>query len=128
MVSFLAGDLTLVLLFSISMTLPPPPPSIVVWRPPLVGSYKINTDRYIKDGFVSGAGIIRDHIGYCFRAFSAFYGPCLILEAELITILDGILLARGIRLSAIWVEADLTLAIHYIIRDEGPSNIQGTLR
>lgn len=50
---------------------------------------------------MSGRDIIRDHTGHCVRAFLASYGPCLILKFELRAILDGILLARGIRLLAI---------------------------
>jgi ribonuclease HI len=123
------GDVTLAPLFGISMTLPPPPPPImVVWRTPPVGSYKINTDGCVKEGFASGGGIIRDHTGHCIRAFSASYGPCLILEAELRAILDGILLARGLGISAIWVEVDSNIAIHCITRGGGPWTIQGILR
>ncbi|XP_022866066.1 uncharacterized protein LOC111385870 [Olea europaea var. sylvestris] len=101
---------------------------MVVWRTPPVGSYKINTDGCVKDGFVSGGCIIRDHAGYCIRAFSASYGPCFILEAELRAILDGLLLARGLGISAIWLEADSTLAIHCITKGGGPWSIQGILR
>ncbi|KAL2459896.1 Ribonuclease H protein [Abeliophyllum distichum] len=49
-------------LFGVTITTPsPPPPSILVfWSTPPVGSYKINTDGCVKDGFASGGGIIRD--------------------------------------------------------------------
>ncbi|KAL2453113.1 Uncharacterized protein Adt_49387 [Abeliophyllum distichum] len=76
--------------------LPPPPlptPTLVFWRTPLVGSYKINTDGCVKDRFASGGGVIRDSSGQCIRAFFSFYGDCTILEAELRAILDGIILA-----------------------------------
>ncbi|KAL2513416.1 Uncharacterized protein Adt_19016 [Abeliophyllum distichum] len=57
----------------------PPPPMLVFWRTPPVGSYKINTDGCVKDGFASGGGIIRDSSGQCIRAFFSFYGDCTIL-------------------------------------------------
>jgi ribonuclease HI len=101
---------------------------MVWWRTPAIGSVKINTDGCVKDGFASGGGIIRDHAGNCITAFSASYGQCLILEAELRAIRDGILLARDLGLSNIWVEADSSVATHCILRGGGPWNIQGILR
>lgn len=62
----------------------------------------INTNGCVKDGFTGGGGIIRDHIGYCIRVISSSYSPCLIMEVELRAILDGILLARGLGILAIW--------------------------
>jgi ribonuclease HI len=115
--------------FGVSLTLPiPPSPIVVWWRTPAVGCVKINTDGCVKDGLASGGGIIRDHAGNCISAFSASYGPCLILEAELRAIHDGILLARDLGLSDIWVEADSSVAIHCILRGGGPWTIQGILR
>ncbi|XP_022853772.1 uncharacterized protein LOC111375202 [Olea europaea var. sylvestris] len=103
------GDVSLAPFFGISMTHPIPPPPIM-------------------DGIASGGGIIRDHTGYRIKAFSASYGTCLILEAELRAILDGILLAKGLGISAIWIEVDSTLAIHCITKGGGPWTIQGILR
>ncbi|KAL2517021.1 zf-RVT domain-containing protein [Abeliophyllum distichum] len=69
-------------LFDVIITTPsPPPPTLVFWRTPPVGSYKINTDGCVKDGVASGGGIIRDSSGQCIRAFFSFYGDCTILEA-----------------------------------------------
>ncbi|KAL2476711.1 putative ribonuclease H protein family [Abeliophyllum distichum] len=102
-------------LFDVTITTPsPPPPTLVFWRTPPVGSYKINTDGCVKDGVASGGGIIRDSSGQCIRAFFSFYGDCTILEAELRAILDGIILAQRLGLSVLWVESDSTLAIHCI--------------
>ncbi|KAL2500197.1 Uncharacterized protein Adt_25747 [Abeliophyllum distichum] len=67
---------------------PPHPPTLVFWHTPPVGSYKINTDGCVKDGFASGRVIIRDSSGQCIRAFFSFYGDCIILEAELRAILN----------------------------------------
>ncbi|KAL2497674.1 RNase H family protein [Abeliophyllum distichum] len=58
-----------------------------------VGSYKINIDGCVKDGFTSGEEIIRNSSGQCVRAFFSSYGECLILKAALRAILDGIILA-----------------------------------
>jgi ribonuclease HI len=101
---------------------------MVWWRTPSFGSVKINKDGCVKDGFASGGGIIRDYAGKCIRAFSASYGHCMILEAELRAIRDGILLAKDLGLSDIWIEADSTVAIHCITRGGGPWDIQGILR
>ncbi|KAL2497433.1 Uncharacterized protein Adt_22983 [Abeliophyllum distichum] len=106
----------------------PPPPTLVFWRTPPVGSYKINTDGCVKDGVASGGGIIRDSSGQCIRVFFSFYGECTILEAELRAILDGIILAQRLGLSVLWVESDSTLAIHCIIKGGGPWHVQATLR
>ncbi|KAL2518280.1 Ribonuclease H domain [Abeliophyllum distichum] len=89
--------------FLVSLLPPPspPPPTLVFWRTPPVGSYKINTDGCVKDGFASGGGIIRDSSGQCIRAFFSFYGDCTILEAELRALLDGIILAQRLGLSVL---------------------------
>ncbi|KAL2492604.1 Uncharacterized protein Adt_28232 [Abeliophyllum distichum] len=63
---------------------------LVYWRTPPVGSYKVNTDGCIKDGFASGWRIIRDSTSLCDRAFFSSYGECSILEAELKAILDDV--------------------------------------
>ncbi|KAL2517310.1 Uncharacterized protein Adt_13557 [Abeliophyllum distichum] len=116
-------------LFDVIITTPsPPPPTLVFWRTPPVGSYKINTDGCVKDGVASGGGIIIDSSGQCIRAFFSFYGDCTILEAELRAILDGIILAQRLGLSVLWVESDSTLAIHCITKGGGPWHIQATLR
>lgn len=122
-------DLTFASFFGISLTLPPPLPAIVVvWRTLPMGSYKINTNGYVKNGFASGGGINRDHTRNCIRVFSVSYGPCLNLEVKLRAIIYGILLARGVGISTIWVYADLSVAIHCITRGGGPWKIQGTFR
>lgn len=102
--------------------------AFVMWHTPPVESYKINTYGCIMDGFTSNGGIIRNHTRYCIKAFSSSYGPYLILEAELRAILDVILLSRGLGISAIWVEKDLTTVIHCITRDGEPWTIQNILR
>ncbi|KAL2497047.1 Uncharacterized protein Adt_22597 [Abeliophyllum distichum] len=110
-------------LFGISLTSPSIPSTILVyWRTSLVGSYKVNTDEYVKDRFASGCGIIRDSSGQCVHTFFSSYGECSILEADFKTIL-----AQKIGLSDLWIESDSTLAIHCIIRGGGPWSIQATL-
>ncbi|KAL2512747.1 Uncharacterized protein Adt_18347 [Abeliophyllum distichum] len=94
---------------------------------PLEGFYKVNTDGCVKDGFVSGGGIIKDSSGQCVRAFFSSYGECHILEAELPAIFYGIILAQRLVLSNLWIESDSTLAIHCITRGGLPWYIQATL-
>ncbi|KAL2498240.1 RNase H domain-containing protein [Abeliophyllum distichum] len=104
-------------LFGISLTIPSiPPPILAYWHTPPVGSYKIKTDGYVKDGFASGREIILDSLGQCVLAFFSSYGECLILEAELGAILDGIILAQRIVISDLCIESNSTLAIHCITR------------
>ncbi|XP_022856515.1 uncharacterized protein LOC111377621 [Olea europaea var. sylvestris] len=50
------------------------------------------------------------------------------MAAELRAILDGLLLARGLGISTIWIEVDSMLAIHCITKGGGPWTIQGILR
>ncbi|KAL2471104.1 Uncharacterized protein Adt_39240 [Abeliophyllum distichum] len=123
------GDMDIAPMFGVIITTPShPPPTLVFWRTPPVGSYKINTDGCVKDRFASGGGIIKDSSGQCIRAFFSFYGDCTILEAELRAILDGIILAQRLGLSVLWVESDSTLAIHCITKGGGPWHIQATIR
>ncbi|KAL2503813.1 Uncharacterized protein Adt_19434 [Abeliophyllum distichum] len=68
-------------------------------RTPPVGSYKINTDGCVKDGFASGGGIIRDSSDRCIHAFFSSYGECSIMEVELGAILDGVIIVHRIVLS-----------------------------
>ncbi|KAL2516621.1 Uncharacterized protein Adt_12868 [Abeliophyllum distichum] len=52
------GDMDIAPLFGVTITTPsPPPPTLVFWRTPPVGSYKINTDGCVKDGFASAFGL-----------------------------------------------------------------------
>ncbi|KAL2497407.1 RNase H domain-containing protein [Abeliophyllum distichum] len=94
------GDMDIASLFGISLTIPfLPPPVLVYWHTPPVGSYKINTDRCVKDGFASRVEIIRDSSGQCVHIFFSSYGECPILQAELWAILDDIIIAQRIILS-----------------------------
>lgn len=101
---------------------------MVWWCTPSFGSVKINTDGCIKNELASRGGIIRDYAGNYIRAFSASYGQCIILEAELRAIRDGILLVRDLDLPDIWVEADSIVAIYCITRGGRLWPIQGILR
>ncbi|KAL2510965.1 RNase H domain-containing protein [Abeliophyllum distichum] len=48
------GDIDIAHLFGISLTtLLLPPPVLVYWHTPPMGSYKVNTDGCVKDGFAS---------------------------------------------------------------------------
>ncbi|KAL2461890.1 RNase H domain-containing protein [Abeliophyllum distichum] len=108
-------------LFGISLTTPSlHPPIFVYWRTPLVGSYIVNIDGCVKDGFASELGIIKDSSGQCVRVFFSSYGECPILEAELKTFLDSIILAQKIALSDLWIQSDSTLVIHCIIKGGRP--------
>ncbi|KAL2476811.1 Uncharacterized protein Adt_37547 [Abeliophyllum distichum] len=90
-------------------------------------SYGIETVRGIPVSLLD-LEILGDSSGQCIRAFFSFYGDCTILEAELRALLDGIILARRLGLSVLWVESDSTLAIHCITKGGGPWHIQATLR
>ncbi|XP_022865542.1 uncharacterized protein LOC111385389 [Olea europaea var. sylvestris] len=58
----------------------------------------------------------------------SYYHSSTGILAELRATLDGLLLARGLGISAIWIEVDSMLAIHCIIKGGGPWTIQGILR
>ncbi|KAL2534444.1 Uncharacterized protein Adt_07795 [Abeliophyllum distichum] len=94
------GDIYITPLFGIFLTTPSLPlPVLVYWRTPPGGSYKVNTDGCVKDGFASRGWIIRDSSGQCVSAFFSSYGECSILEAELRAIFDGIILVQRLVLS-----------------------------
>ncbi|KAL2486743.1 Uncharacterized protein Adt_31499 [Abeliophyllum distichum] len=100
--------MNIVPLFGISfITSSIPPLVLVYWRIPSVESYKVNTDRWVKDGFTYGGKIIRNSSGQCVCTFFSSHDECPILEAKLRTILDGIILALKIVLLDLWIEAAL---------------------
>ncbi|KAL2470536.1 Uncharacterized protein Adt_38672 [Abeliophyllum distichum] len=69
-------------IFGISLTTPSlPPPVLVYWRTPPVGSYKVNIDGCVKDGFTSGERIIRDSSDLWIESDSTFPFTAL-LEVE----------------------------------------------
>ncbi|KAL2471334.1 hypothetical protein Adt_39470 [Abeliophyllum distichum] len=65
-------------LFGISLTTPFLPLSVLVyWRTPLVRSYKVNTDKCVKDRFVSGRGLLWNHQVSMFVPFSLHMASAL---------------------------------------------------
>ncbi|CAN1165453.1 Putative ribonuclease H protein At1g65750 [Linum perenne] len=67
------------------------------WDPGPEGWVTINTDGSVlqSSGNATAGGLIRDHLGHCFSAFSANLGRCSITRAELRGILHGLEEANG---------------------------------
>ena len=92
--------------------MPIPRAMAVKWNPPEHPWLKLNTDGAFSEstGRAGGRGIIRDHSGRLIAAFTAPLDAHSTLEAELLAMHHGLLLAREFA-QPIWVESDAAQAI-----------------
>ena len=89
----------------------------VVWRPPKLGWYKVNTDGATFDDIKCfGVGVvIKNERGEIMGALSKkFMLPLGGLEAEAKAIEDGVVLAWDLRLKDIIIESDALLVTNYL--------------
>ncbi|KAF7829952.1 putative ribonuclease H-like domain, reverse transcriptase zinc-binding domain-containing protein [Senna tora] len=81
--------------------------SVVGWKAPENGWFKLNTDgSCLANGSISCGGVLRDHNGTWIHGFSKKLGSGDVLLAEGWSILSGLLLAKDKGLSNIIVETD----------------------
>ncbi|KAL8520051.1 hypothetical protein ACS0TY_010837 [Phlomoides rotata] len=90
------------------------PTTIIRWRPPQAGWYKVNVDgsAHISPGPLFAGAIFRNSRGFFVVAFSKSVGWGFPLEAELASILHAILFAFDYGWHSLWVESNSILAIH----------------
>ena len=83
------------------------PQHTIVWKPPVHGYLKLNTDSSWKaNDKASGGGVIRRTDGSWFMGFSIKFGAVNPAAAELITIREGLSLAKDHNISRLEVETD----------------------
>ena len=63
-------------------------------------------------------GVIRDHSGFVVRAFSKIVGEGLVIETKILALLEGLLHARALSLSNLYVEEDSTILISRVAKFE----------
>ena len=79
----------------------------IVWKPPVHGYLKLNTDGSWKaNDKASGGGVIRRTDGSWFMGFSIKFGAVNPAAAELITIREGLSIAKDHNISRLEVETD----------------------
>ncbi|KAL8527722.1 hypothetical protein ACS0TY_005534 [Phlomoides rotata] len=93
---------------------PPTSTTVIRWRPPQAGWYKVNVDGSapISPGPIFAGAIFRNSRGFFVAAFSKSVGWGFPLEVELASILHAILFAFDYGWHSLWVESDSILAIH----------------
>ncbi|KAL4331797.1 hypothetical protein GQ457_07G021730 [Hibiscus cannabinus] len=92
-------------------------PGVTVrWSKPPIGWHNLNSDGALdsRDGVASCGGLIRDDGGAWIVGFSKRIGICLILEAELWGIYEGLLAAWSIGSQYLLVESECLEAINLI--------------
>ncbi|KAG6466651.1 hypothetical protein ZIOFF_075555 [Zingiber officinale] len=96
--------------------------SVVHWRRPDDGWFKLNTDGSSRGnpGESAYGAIVRDHSGQVLVARQGVLGEGSNIRAELMAILRGLELCVDRQLSPIWLESDSLVALH-IIRSSGIS-------
>ncbi|KAG6472994.1 hypothetical protein ZIOFF_066901 [Zingiber officinale] len=96
--------------------------SVVHWRRPDDGWFKLNTDGSSRGnpGESAYGAIVRDHSGQVVVARQGVLGEGSNIRAELMAILRGLELCVDRQLSPIWLESDSLVALH-IIRSSGIS-------
>ncbi|ERM99351.1 hypothetical protein AMTR_s00108p00128900, partial [Amborella trichopoda] len=95
----------------------------VVWRPPQMGSLKLNGDGSSKRGGVraGGGGILRDHFGRCLFVFAHHYKGVSAIFAETRAMLDGLTICRNLGYSDVLSEMDSLHLVQAMVRGASDS-------
>ncbi|CAN1165457.1 Putative ribonuclease H protein At1g65750, partial [Linum perenne] len=96
-------------------------PTIAIdWDPGPEGWVTINTDGSVlqSSGNATAGGLIRDHLGHCFSAFSANLGRCSITRAELRGILHGLEFSWSYGYKKVRLHTDSQSAVLLILAED----------
>lgn len=98
--------------------------SFIRWQSPAAEWYVLNSDGAAKGspGPAGGGVIIRDHRGQFISAFSANFGHCHALKAEVMAITKGIALARDLRIPKLEIQLDSLACVQFL---SGNANVAG---
>ncbi|CAN1165455.1 Putative ribonuclease H protein At1g65750 [Linum perenne] len=90
------------------------------WDPGPEGWVTINTDGSVlqSSGNATAGGLIRDHLGHCFSAFSANLGRCSITRAELRGILHGLEFSWSYGYKKVRLHTDSQSAVLLILAED----------
>ncbi|XP_042016195.1 uncharacterized protein LOC121764206 [Salvia splendens] len=97
----------------------------VQWRPPDLFWIKINVDGAFRQltQKAGAGGVLRDSEGEILAAFSAGFEAGSGLEAEVLALLTGVILAKQYG-NRIWIEADASAMVRWLSSDQlGPTDI-----
>ncbi|CAN1181981.1 Putative ribonuclease H protein At1g65750 [Linum perenne] len=94
----------------------------IVWDPGPEDWVTVNTDGSVinQSGNASAGGLIRDHLGHCFLAFSANIGKCSITRAELRGILQGLEFTWSSGYKKVRLQTDSQSAARLILAEDPP--------
>ncbi|CAN1751119.1 Putative ribonuclease H protein At1g65750 [Linum perenne] len=96
----------------------------IAWDPGPEDWITVNTDISVinQSGNASAGGLIRDHLGHCFLAFSANIGKCSITRAELRGILHGLELTWSSGYKKVRLQTDSQSAARLILAEDPPTH------
>jgi len=88
---------------------------------------KMNLDGASKGnpGHTGGGGRIRDHLGKWIRGFSANFGSCTSVKAELLALLKDLQIARGEGLGHLLIQMDSQIVVNKIKELIGKYEVYG---
>ena len=94
--------------------------SYIRWRQPPMDWYVLNTDGAAKGspGPAGGGAIIRDHRGLFVSAFSANFGHCHALKAEVMALTKGLMLARDLKIPKLEIQLDSLTCVQFLSHNE----------
>lgn len=81
------------------------------WDKPSPEWFKPNIDGSVRDGNVTGGGIIRNTEGKLVASFSIYYGEGTKNMAEFLVLKDGMLLCKQLNVSPVFIESDSMLTV-----------------
>lgn len=90
-----------------------------IHREAFFGWIKLNSDGSVRNGGrqASCGGLLRNELGHFLDEFSCNLGSCTIMQAKLLGILHGLLLAKSRSVDHLFIEADSKSAIHFLDGD-----------
>ena len=94
------------------------------WCPPPVDFIKLKCDGAMvqSQSMTSCGGVIRDYKGHFIRAFLRKLRSCLILEAELWSLLFGMMMLKDAEMPNVIIESDCLEVVHLVNGGSSPGH------
>ena len=88
---------------------------------------KMNQDGASKGnpGHAGGGGTIRDHLGKWITGFSANFGSCTLVKAELLALLKGLQIAKEEGIGRLLIQMDSQIVVNKIKEPVGKWQVYG---
>ena len=99
----------------------------IKWEVPPHGWMKMNLDGASKGnpGHAGGGGTIGDNLGKWIRSFSANFGRCTSVKAELLALLKGLQIARAEGIGHLLIQMDSQIVVNKIKEPVGKYQVYG---